>query len=381
VSDFYKEPNTNPDRAPLELLVCTDCGLVQLRHSVERDRLYRDYWYQSATNETMIRDLREVTEHARRFVELKPGDVVLDIGANDGTLLANYPADCKRVGFEPSNIERVEQVSIIRSYFPPALPWKAVIPRQAKIITSIAMFYDLDEPRAFVEAVKDWLAPDGVWVVQFQDISAMLACTGYDNVCHEHVAYYGMQQMLYLLRKAGLAVADVVYTKTNGGSLRVVAKHAKRIDYDAVPGFDFSTHWARLLAFADRVQDRKGELLALLEGEWTEDRLVLGLGASTKGNTTLQYLGLGADDLPFISDRNPRKAGLYCAGSNIPVLPEESAASVHPDSYLVLPWHFLESLEKREARFLANGGRFLLPLPQARLVGGESNAGLLAATA
>ena len=369
VSDFPALASEQEDRAPLTLVVCLDCSLVQLRHTVERDRLYRDYWYRSGTNESMVASLRDVVDDAVRRVGLRDDEAVLDIGANDGTMLRLFPAGAYRYGFEPSNLAgeaREGTDGIFRDYFPPA--WPAF--RQFKVITSIAMFYDLEEPGAFVKAIKDWLHPRGVWLVQFQDLAAMLGCNGFDNICHEHLTYWGQDAFLALLAQHGLCVEDVTYNQTNGGSVRYAIRHGKQRIAAPSYGDVFAQAWA-LAEFGRKVETLKERTRVMLQRIRAAGQTVLGYGASTKGNTTLQYYGITADLLPAIAERNPDKWGKVTAGTHIPIISEQEMRERRPDYLFVLPWHFIDGFVQREAAFLAGGGRFIVPLPELRVVGGE----------
>ena len=378
VSDFIGPCQTeDEDRAPLELMVCDDCSLVQLRHTVDRDRLYRDYWYHSGTNESMVAALRDVAEDACRRVELTPGDAALDIGANDGTMLRMFPKGIRRIGFEPSDIFS-KGLSWMRTgdtwcptYFPPNEEWlmESICPSKPRIITSIAMFYDVDDPNAFVEAIKNWLHPDGVWVVQFQDLHAMLACNGFDNICHEHLTYWGQYALYDLVARHGLRVVDVSHNRTNGGSVRYIVKHDQ---WDPPrPEPKHSTQFGYQLRNFRREAERLKEATLLMLTEWkAQGKTVYGYGASTKGNTLLQYYGIGPELLPAIADRNPDKWGRLTVGTHIPIISEEEMRERRPDYLFALPWHFIDSFTKRE------NATFIVPLPSLHLARGDTNANL-----
>ncbi len=366
VNDFVSDGQP-VDYAPLELARCEECTLVQLRHTVPRERLYRNYFYRSGTNESMVAALRDVVEDAASRVNLQPGDVWIDIGANDGTLLRQVPNHIVKMGFEPaSNLfrEAVKGGNLIYpGFFPPEYDppaWKA------KVITAIACFYDLDDPNAFVAAVKKWLHPEGVWVVQFQDLRSMLQANAVDNVCHEHLEYYSTQALADLLNRHGLIVADLSYNVVNGGSLRVVARHGQ-----GKQCFPLGSHErpADLVEFAREARSLKIRTVRALEGYRDRGIRVLGYGASTKGNTLLQYYGITPDLLPAIADRNPDKWGKRTVGTNIPIISEEEARAMKPDYLFVLPWHFMDSFRKRERAFLERGGKFIVPLPTLRVEG------------
>ncbi len=368
VSDFV-QPGQNEDRAPLELVVCEECSLVQLRHTVDRDRLYRDYWYHSGTNESMVAALRDVVEDACKRVKLTGDDSVLDIGCNDGTMLRMFPDWVTRNGFEPSDLAREAQIgndTIWQGYFP---AFSCI--QERKIITSIAMFYDVDKPNTFVSAIKDWLHPDGVWVCQFQDLHAMLACHGFDNICHEHLTYWGQYAFYDLVARHGLRVVDVSHNQTNGGSVRYIVKHGQWDPPRPEPQHALQFAY-QLRRFAKEVEALKDETVILLDELRAEGKTVLGYGASTKGNTLLQYYGIGPELLPAIAERNPDKWGKVTVGTHIPIISEEEMRERRPDYLFTLPWHFIDGFVQRESEFIARGGKFIVPLPALRLSGGES---------
>lgn len=357
ISDFIL-PGEAEHRAPLELVCCQDCTLVQLRHTVDRRHLFRNYYYRSATNESMVAALRDVVDDACRRVELRPDDYVLDLGANDGTLLAMYPRHIWAHGFEPAGnmareAMRNAHARIWPTFWPPR-GWD--LPDKYKIITSIACFYAVDEPNGFVAAIKRALHPDGIWVCQMQDFGGMVAVTGFDNVVHEHVTYWTEESFAALLGRHGLQVLDRSYNLTNGASVRYIIGHGplKVWRPDKARALEFG---AQLGAFAHRVRALKEETLALLERLRGEGQLVVGMAASTKANTLLQYYGIMPDLLPEIIDRNPDKAGRLMVGSHIPIREE---GPTDASAFFALAWHFLDSFRARYSNF---AGKWIKPLP------------------
>lgn len=364
----FLPPDVPPmPKYPLELCQCTGCGLVQLRHSVNPDEMYRNYWYHSGTNEQMVHHLHGIAKAAQRFTTLQDFDVVVDIGCNDGTLLDGYADDVVKVGFDPSNIKPNNADYFVHDFFSaekmPDLP-------QAKIVTSIAMFYDLNDPVTFAKDVAKILHPDGVWVLELHYLPAMLGNGGFDAICHEHVTYYNMTTLLNVLNRAGLTAIHAEQNQVNGGSIRVYAKHIStgepirdsvmdlllHVDH-AVPSF---------LVFEHRVQSSKDKLLDILAYAHAENKLVFGYGASTKGGTMLQHWGLTPDILPAIADRNPEKVGLTLAG--IPIISEAEMRERKPDYLLVFPYHFMDSFVLRERDWLLEGGAFIVPMPTPRII-------------
>ncbi len=371
ISDFIA-PGGEESRVPLELLFCNSCGLVQLRHTVDRDWLYRDYYYQSSTNESMITALQNVVRDALDYVDLKPGDTVVDIGANDFTLLKQYNIpELFKLGFEPA-INMLHHagpgIYFYPGFFPPVhneklVPWESLVPSQPKIITSIAMFYDLDDPDEFVEQIKSWLHPDGVWVVQFQDLDSMLTQNAFDNICHEHLLYIDHNPFLDLLSRHGLGMVGFSRNSVNGGSSRYIIKHTTEVRSSLTPKWSLE----RLYSFRSRVEMLRDAVPSYL-GKWAQDNVILGYGASTKGNTLLQYCDVDSSLVAAIADRNSEKWNRVTVGSHIPIISEEEMRARKPSHLFVLPWHFINAFKEREHKFLARGGQFIVPLPNLRIV-------------
>lgn len=366
VSDFYEKPPEQELKAPLRILVCEVCGLAQLSHSVSKQRLYQDYWYKSSGNEAMIAALKDIVDDAFKYGNIQRADTVLDVGANDGTLLDHYGAQ-PTFGFEPSNLQGEafdKGHQVIWGYYPYDKPtgyeW---LPKKFKAITSIAMFYDVDDPNAFVSAIADDLAEDGVWINQMMDLESMLTQNAVDNICHEHVAYWDEGSFSNLLKKHGLYAYNTSWNTVNGGSVRHVIKHGT-----SSKSFAAFTSLYAIKHFASRVERERKLLLANLELWRRQGKCVLGYGASTKGNTLLQYYGITPDLLPAIAERNPAKVGKVTAGQHIPIISEAEMREQKPDYLLILPWAFLDNFLEREKDLRAQGTKFIVPLPEFRVL-------------
>ena len=375
----------NPDAIPAEpavplvLAMCEapECGLVQLRHSVSRDRLFsHDYWYRSGINESMVSALADVTSKAMQILShpLLPEDTVIDIGANDGTLLKTYPSCCK-VAYEPSESFREELgkvADICVSEFFPSLHY-APAGGTVKIITAIAMLYDLEDPQAFVAEVKRLLHPEGVFVAQFSGISTLVNQGAFDSICHEHLEYYSMKSLLYLFGCHDLIVQRVEFNGVNGGSLRVYVRHAGAAQPEPTVQFYlqqegntyFPETYEELSAAVARAKWRVKEHLHTHQ---TLGGIVTAYGASTKGLTLFQYFGLDSEVIQAIAERNPEKHGLLYGHTGIPIVSEEEWRKV-ASLAVIGPWHFREGILQREGQWLADGGKFLFPLPEVQVIG------------
>jgi NDP-4-keto-2,6-dideoxyhexose 3-C-methyltransferase len=376
----FVDEGAEVQRAPLELVLCKSCSLVQLRHTVSAEDMYRNYWYRSGTNRSMTAELEGIARAARSYLGL--GDVALDIGCNDGTLLRAYGAGVFTVGFEPATnliAAASDGTDLVINDFFNADAWRRAMLGRAKVVTSIAMFYDLDDPNAFVHDVHEVLDDDGVWILQMADLKSMLDRTMWDNICHEHLEYYSLTSLSSLLEWHGFRVVDVERNSVNGGSIRAIIRKRGRnaqtrsirvrelLDEERVMGLDTFRPYE---AFADRVRDETLSLVDFVKSKVAEGKKIYVYGASTKGNTLLQYAGLDSSLITAAAERNPDKWGKRTAGTNIPIVSEKEARDAKPDYMLVLPWHFLDEFVEREAEYLSGGGAFIVPLPTFRVVRG-----------
>ena len=381
---FPKSPDEQITCGPLELVKCDGdscCGLVQLRHSYDSKEMYGDqYGYRSSLNRSMVEHLQ--SKVAKLIARLQPekAAILLDIGSNDGTLLSFYPPGPTLVGMDPTAAKfrrfYLPHIEIIADFFSGAAFKARFGKRKAKLITSIAMFYDLDEPIKFVEQIAEILDDEGIWHFEQSYLSTMLARNAYDTICHEHVEYYGLKQIKWMMDRCGLKIIAVELNDVNGGSFGVtVAKAASghRANNDAISGIlksEESQHLDTLepyQAFKERVFQHRERLLAMLSELSRKGARVLGYGASTKGNVILQFCGLTPAQIPFVAEVNPDKVGRFTPGTLIPIVSEAEAHALHPDCLLVMPWHFKDNLIQREAAYLQRGGRMIFPLPEIEI--------------
>lgn len=381
---FPKSPTERITCGPLDLVKCHGkgaCGLLQLRHSYPSNEMYGvNYGYRSGLNQSMVRHLQSKVEGLLSKTTLSDGDLVLDIGSNDGTLLSFYPETLTLAGIDPTSAKFRQyykpHIKVVADFFS-AQTFAQHFDRKAKIITSIAMFYDLDDPISFVRQIAEVLADDGIWHFEQSYMPQMLKQNAYDTVCHEHLEYYGLQQIKWMMDQCGLTILDVELNDVNGGSFAVtVAKsktklRANEANVSALLEEETNAALDTLIPyeqFKNRVFHHRTQLLDLLSKIKRDQQLLLGYGASTKGNVILQFCGLTTDDVPFIAEVNPDKFGSYTPGTNIPIISEVEAHAMNPDYLLAMPWHFRSNLLERESDFLARGGTMIFPLPEIDLV-------------
>lgn len=351
ISTFLKQGEEGR-KAPLEMTMCQnkDCELVQLRHTAPQELMYsKRYWYKSGINPVIAADLREIVEEAVKMADLQPGEIFLDIGANDGTLLSFVDKSFKRYAVEPAENLQADLKKnldgngiVITSFWEnTVLPQGSLKPR---VITAIGMFYDSEDPNAFVGNVAQNLAEDGIFVAQLMTLDPMVRKNDLGNICHEHLEYYSYKSLVYLFERNGLEIFRVKENGINGGSYRLFARHFKT---GSVRHPDINVSKDDLLAFKGRLDKNKEDVVRFIKTETVKGKKVFGYGASTKGNTVLQYYRLNEAWIEGIADPNPEKIGRIAVGSGIPVV-DDVRAKEEADYFLILPWGFLKSFLEKE---------------------------------
>lgn len=385
---FPSEDEPDPPKASLELVKCNNtkdsnaCGLLQLKHSVSPDEMYlHNYGYRSGINQTMRMHLKGIVQRVQEIVDLDAGDVVLDIGSNDATLLTYYKTPgLRRIGIDPTGEQFLEyyteDIELISDFFNLS-NYSSVSPdKQAKVITSIAMFYDLEAPMSFVEDIKKILHSDGIWVLEQSYMPRMLEMNSFDTVCHEHLEYYSLKQIDWMLRKKDLRIFDVEFNEINGGSFRIYACHNNSVFKSNQKKINqvFSNEENLKLdselpykEFNERVLRIKDDLYNFLTTEKAKGKSIYIYGASTKGNVLLQFCNIDHTLIIAAADRNPEKWGRRTPITNIPIISEEEARKAKPDYFLVLPWHFREEFIERERDYWTTGGKMVFPLPHVEV--------------
>jgi NDP-4-keto-2,6-dideoxyhexose 3-C-methyltransferase len=388
---FPKSKTQDVGIMPLQLVKCDEsgdggqCGLLQLRHTGDLSAMYgQNYGYRSGLNQSMVKHLHAKVKKILMTVKLSDGDLVIDIGSNDSSLLQAYPEKgVDLVGIDPTGLKFKKyyppHIRLISDFFSGQVVRDNLGGRRAKIITSISMFYDLEDPMAFVSQIADVLADDGVWVLEQSYMPTMLEMNSYDTICHEHLEYYGLKQIKWLLDRNDMQIIDVEFNMINGGSFSLMVSkkaapypvNAPQIETVLQKESDLGLSTLKpYREFEQRVSQHRNELKAFLAQYRKEGKKVFGYGASTKGNVLLQYCGITTDDLPCIAEVNEDKFGAYTPGTLIPIVSEAEARRLKPDYFLVLPWHFRDSIVARETSYLSEGGKLVFPLPTLQIVGG-----------
>ena len=373
-------------KCPLELVLCNNCKLVQLKHNAPAESMWGDqYWYKSGINKMIRDDLKDIVEKIKKMTHLNKRDKIIDIGCNDGTMLSFYnDNNLHLIGFEPSKNVAKEAASkgfdIINDFFNAESFKKQFGDQKAKVITAISMFYDLEDPNKFLQDIVSILDKDGLFVIQQNYLVTMLANNAFDNICHEHREYYSLYSLKKLLDKYNLEIFEVEQNGINGGSIRTYIKFKDNYNLNSHGGQErlreIEDNERKLgletkkpyIEFANRIASLKKDLLDFLKKEKTSGKTICALGASTRGLVLLQYFGLDPSLIDCIFDRNSDKEGKLAVGSWIPITSPDNIRKYNPDYQLVLIWHIFKGIGDDEKDFVKNGGKFILPLPSLKII-------------
>lgn len=379
---FPKKSGEEISKGPLDLVWCDKCGLLQMKESYSLDEMYgENYGYRSGLNKSMVEHLTHKIRSLETLVNPTETDLVIDIGSNDATSLKAYSSKCKKVGIDPTGIKFKEyytdDITLIPDFFT-AEKFLNLFPNQkAKIITSIAMFYDLEDPLQFIEDIEKCLDKEGIWHFEQSYMPSMLRTNSYDTICHEHLEFYSFKVVKNMLEQKGMKIIDVVSNAINGGSFAITACKTNARYKSNEPIIDWMLSQEEDLGidtpkpyreFEERVFKHRKNLKKLIESLVNDGKKIIGYGASTKGNVLLQFCELTTEHIPYIAEVNPDKFGSFTPGTNIPIISEKEALAMKPDYFLVLPWHFKNNILGREKDYLASGGKFIFPLPEIEIV-------------
>lgn len=394
VSDFIKTEADYEDREKysLDLILDNEIGAARLTEMAPAHTMWGKYWYRSGINTTMTKELGNIVEEITSRIKTQSGDIWLDIACNDGTLLKQVPDNYIKLGIDPCDDSYYQESSkvatVVQDYFSyNAYQKTGYGDKKAKVITTIAMFYDLINPNPFINDINKVLDDNGIWVLQMSYTPLMLQQLAFDNICHEHVYYYSLNSIKKLFEKHNLKIVDCSLNDINGGSFRVyVQKNIADISsFGTSPLRDVCNFRVQSLLkyenqefdiskpivweiFQNKIEELKKQTVDFIKQEKAKGKIICGYGASTKGNTLLQWFGLDNTLIDAIAERSPYKFGLKTIGTNIPILSEEEVRNMKPDYMLVLPWHFISEFIKREDDYLSNGGKFIVPCPKFEII-------------
>ena len=382
-TEFPKNSNSSK-KIPMELIICSNCKLFQLRHNYELKKLYNeDYGYKSGINKSMHSHLEDIAKQAEKKVILKNKDIILDIASNDGTLLKKYKnRKVIKFGIDPTikKFQKYYPKNYLKfpGFFEKNIYNKITNYKKSKIITSIAVFYDLQNPVKFIKDIKSILDKEGIWVLEQSYFPSLIKNNAYDSICHEHLSYFMHRQLNLLLKNEKLKIIDVSFNNMNGGSVRFFISHQES-EYKVnsknlskvlnIENKIFGNFSKTKNQFRKNIINSKKKLIYLINKLNKKNKIIHIYGASTKGNVIIQFCGLTKKMIPYAVERNPEKFGRYTPGSFIPIISEKRSRALNPDFFLVMPWHFKKEIVSREKLFLNKGGKLIFPLPNIRMVG------------
>ena len=373
VSNFVKKNQIKKGiKSPLTLMYCKRCTLLQLSHIAPQEIMYkRFYWYRSGVTKIMQKALKDIYFSCLKYTKLKKNDVVLDIGANDGTLLKYFGRNINTIGCEPANNlvgQLKKNCDYVLNDFWSYKKFKTLINKEKlkkpKIITAIGMFYDLEDPNKFIRDSVLALDDNGIFIAQLMCLKSMIEKNDIGNICHEHIEFYTLKSLKYLFESNGLEIFKIEENEINGGSYRIFCRKFKKGSI-SLPRENVLTS---VKNFVKRAERNKLVTMKFIKKEVKKKKKIFLYGASTKGNTLLQYYKLNNKIIPFAAERSPEKWKKYTVGSGIKIISEKKARELNPDYFLVTPWGFIKEFVKRESSWLKKGGKFIVPFPRFKLV-------------
>ena len=360
-------------KAPLTLMYCSECSLLQLSHIAPQELMYkRFYWYRSSVTKTMRDGLKDIFNESLKHVSLEKNDVVLDIGANDGTLLKYYKQKkLKTIGCEPAkNLTRQLKKNchfVLDNFWSNNKLKKIIIKNQLKkpkIITAIGMFYDLENPNKFIKDASLALDDDGIFIAQLMCLKSMIEKNDLGNICHEHIEFYSLKSLKFLFENNGLEIFKIEENEINGGSYRIYCRKYRNGSIK----LNKENVLSSVKQFVKRIKKNRLVTMKFINKKIKEGKKIFLYGASTKGNTVLQYYGMNFKKITYAAERSPEKWNKYTIGTGIKIISEKQARKLRPDYFFVTPWGFIDEFIKRESTWIKKGGKFIVPFPKFRLV-------------
>ncbi len=370
------------ERFPLEVHVCETCYLVQLLDVVPAEEIFGDYLYLASSSKALKAHYAALVTGISSRHGLKSGDVVVDIGCNDGILLSGYPVEgLARVGVEPSKVADYAEAAgfhVVRSFFGPDAAEKIVRDHgKAKVVTATNVFAHVDDIGRFLDGVPLLLAPDGVYVVEASYLVDLIDQTLFDTIYHEHLCYLSLTPMVpfFVDHDMEIFAAEREPIGASGPAIRVWAQKRggpRSIEPSVEQMLTAEKKWgiadvARYQRYSKQVEAIKRDLRVLIDRVRGSGARVGAYGAPAKGNTLLNYVGLTAREIECVAETNPMKQGLLTPGSHIPVVSEEEFLSRGLDYALLLSWNYLDFF-LANSDYIRRGGRFIVPIPTPRIV-------------
>lgn len=377
---FVRPGETAGERSfPLDTYACLNCGLVEVPDQIPPD-FFRNYLYVPSASEAMHAHFAELARTLKGRCLLKPDDLAVDIGCNDGLLLNSLKGlGVRTLGIDPAAnlvaLARAKGLEVVNEYFTPQTA-RALRERYgpAAVIVTTNTFNHIDDLHAFVAAVTVLLGPDGTFVIEVPQALEYVRGLEFDTVYHEHLSTFSVKSLVELAKFFGLVVTDVEPLPIHGGSMRVFLRQAGAgadavardwVTREQQAGLFDRTTYDRFAVEVRTSRDKTMSLLRRLKGDG--NRLV-GYGAPAKGNTLLNYYGIGPDLLDYLADRNSLKHELLSPGMHIPICAAERILAEQPDYVFILAWNFADEIVRQQDEYRRRGGQFILPIPELRVI-------------
>jgi hypothetical protein len=383
-SGIFPKKNQSIDFGQLTLVICGHCQLVQLDRNFNPKKMYGyNYGYRTGLNSSMVKHMMLKAKKLKKYLNYKKRSIILDIGSNDGTLLSFFDSSKDKLfGVDPTirKFKKFYNKKIITlSNFFSYKNFISKSNKKADLITTISMLYDLPDPKGFIQDVYDSLSENGVWHTEQSYLKHMLERNSYDTICHEHIEYYSLQSLKYLFDSVGFKIIEIDFNNTNGGSIALTLAKRNSTNYKEqkkkirkIINNEKNAQLNNPITYKNffvRIKKESQKLLNLLKKIKSENKLVLGYGASTKGNIILNFSKINSKLLKYIGEVNPFKFEKQTPGSKIEIIPETEARYMNPDFFLVFPWHFKNFILKKEKNIIKkNSVRFIFPLPKLTIV-------------
>ena len=388
---FPEKDSPDPSKSPLELIKCNNsnndnfCGLLQLKETANLEEMYGStYGYYSSISPSMVSHLKEKADGLIKFTKPKENEIILDIGCNDGTMLNLFKdSGMKRIGMDPSSEKFKDSfqddIEVIYDFFSEKPVRQIIGDKECKIITSIAMFYDINDPISFMKEIRSLLAKDGIWALELSYLPLMLKNLTYDQICHEHVTYLGLKEMEWMTNRTDLKIIDVSFNYMNGGSFYLyisrsdseISSNKEKID-KLLESEECLSEFEYFERFNNRILSHKDEIINTLKMVNDSNKSIYGYGASTKANIILNLCEINETQLPKFCDANPEKFNLITPGTNLPIIPKEQMREDNPDYLMVFIWHFSKEVLIDEYDYIMNGGQMIFILPRIHIVNKEN---------
>lgn len=379
---FYKKKQKNLTKYPLKLLQCSKCDLVQISQSPNKNKMFgMTYEYRTGLSGLMVKHLKTSLKQLKKEKYLKNKSTILDIGSNDGTFLNFFNSSNELIGIDPSlnKFKKFYNKNILKidDFFSKKnIKKKIGKDKKFDLITSFAMFYDVDDPNSFCQDINDLLKDNGIWVVEFSYLPLLLKNLTYDQICHEHVTYYSFKVFKNLIEKNGLKILDFKLNEINGGSIQIIcSKKTSKLKTNFKKIFknlklEKKIRFKEFNKFNNRVE--KIKILIQSFFELNSQKKIIGYGASTKGNVILNHCKIENKNLKMICDANKKKINKFTPGTNIKIISKEKMRKLKPHYLFILIWSFRKEIIKQELNYIKSGGILVFPLPKFHLVNSDN---------